>query len=55
MACVRAAVDAAQQNGVKAWLYDEDRWPSGAAGGIVLGLIGWPTLVRSWKKHSGKP
>ncbi len=35
MACVRAAVDAAQQNGVKAWLYDEDRWPSGAAGGRV--------------------
>lgn len=30
-ACVKAAVD----RGMKVWLYDEDRWPSGFAGGLV--------------------
>lgn len=33
--CVKACVDEASQLGMRAWLYDEDRWPSGAAGGIV--------------------
>ena len=33
--CVDAAVDEASKLGMKAWLYDEDRWPSGAAGGLV--------------------
>ena len=33
--CVDAAVDEAEKLGMKAWLYDEDRWPSGAAGGLV--------------------
>ena len=33
--CVRACIDEAEKNGLKAWLYDEDRWPSGAAGGKV--------------------
>jgi hypothetical protein len=28
-------VNAAKQAGTYAWLYDEDRWPSGAAGGLV--------------------
>lgn len=35
MECIRAAVEAAQKEGIAAWLYDEDRWPSGAAGGLV--------------------
>ena len=35
MAVVRACVDKALQEGMLAWLYDEDRWPSGAAGGLV--------------------
>ncbi len=30
-ACARKA----KANGMEAWLYDEDRWPSGAAGGLV--------------------
>jgi len=30
-----AAVDEARKQGMLAWVYDEDRWPSGAAGGIV--------------------
>ena len=33
--CVKACTDEAEKNGMNAWLYDEDRWPSGAAGGIV--------------------
>lgn len=32
---VRAAVETAEEEGLPAWLYDEDRWPSGAAGGRV--------------------
>jgi len=35
MACVRACVDEARDQDMLAWLYDEDRWPSGAAGGLV--------------------
>ncbi len=32
---IRACIDEARKLGLKAWLYDEDRWPSGAAGGLV--------------------
>ena len=32
---VRACVRKAQEEGMYAWLYDEDRWPSGCAGGKV--------------------
>ncbi len=31
----RAVVDECKRQGMEAWLYDEDRWPSGAAGGLV--------------------
>lgn len=34
-ACVKACADEAAKLGMRAWLYDEDRWPSGAAGGLV--------------------
>ncbi|MCX7920157.1 MAG: glycosyl hydrolase [bacterium] len=43
MACIRAAVKAAKKNKMFAWLYDEDRWPSGFAGGIV------PKLSKSYR------
>ncbi len=33
--CVNACVDEAAKLKMRAWLYDEDRWPSGAAGGLV--------------------
>jgi hypothetical protein len=33
--CIKACVDEARANGLNAWLYDEDRWPSGAAGGKI--------------------
>ena len=35
MSLVRACVDKAKSENMLAWLYDEDRWPSGAAGGLV--------------------
>ncbi len=36
MACVRACVEAAHERGMGAWLYDEDKWPSGFAGGLSV-------------------
>ena len=35
MSLVDSCVKKAKSNNMLAWLYDEDRWPSGAAGGIV--------------------
>jgi hypothetical protein len=36
MACIRACADEARQRGMGAWLYDEDKWPSGFAGGLSV-------------------
>ena len=36
MECVRASVDEARRRGMGAWLYDEDKWPSGFAGGLSV-------------------
>jgi hypothetical protein len=38
--CVEAAVDEAAGLGMQVWLYDEDRWPSGTAGGSVPAKYG---------------
>ncbi len=35
MARIRTCVQSARERGMLAWLYDEDRWPSGFAGGDV--------------------
>jgi hypothetical protein len=35
MAAVRACVAEGERQGLLTWLYDEDRWPSGFAGGLV--------------------
>ncbi len=35
MRCIKAAVDEAKKTDMLAYLYDEDRWPSGFAGGII--------------------
>jgi len=37
MDVVRACVDEATKLDMQAWLYDEDRWPSGAAGSLTTG------------------
>ncbi|MBO5879136.1 MAG: hypothetical protein J6Q68_01100 [Clostridia bacterium] len=36
---VKFSVNEAERRGMLAWLYDEDRWPSGSAGGIVTKKI----------------
>jgi len=36
MECIAAAVAEARAQGMQAWLYDEDRWPSGYGGGLVV-------------------
>jgi hypothetical protein len=36
MACVHACVEEARKRGMGAWLYDEDKWPSGFAGGLSI-------------------
>ena len=35
MALVRFCVEEGKRQGLTIWLYDEDRWPSGTAGGLV--------------------
>ncbi len=32
---INACADYAEKKGLEAWIYDEDRWPSGTAGGMV--------------------
>ncbi|MEI7901930.1 MAG: hypothetical protein WCK89_16885 [bacterium] len=32
---INAVADESEKLGMEAWLYDEDRWPSGSAGGLV--------------------
>lgn len=32
---INACTDEAEKQGMEAWLYDEDRWPSGSAGGLA--------------------
>ena len=34
--CVHRAISVAKELDMKAWLYDEDRWPSGTAGGSIM-------------------
>ena len=35
MQLCNACIDEAQKVGIHAWIYDEDKWPSGYAGGVV--------------------
>lgn len=38
MEAVHASIDEAQKHSISAWLYDEDRWPSGYGAGVVAEL-----------------
>lgn len=38
--CVHRAIATAKELDMKAWLYDEDRWPSGTAGGSIMEIGG---------------
>jgi hypothetical protein len=33
--CIKVCVEEAKSSNLEAWLYDEDRWPSGSAGGLA--------------------
>lgn len=46
MECVRKSVATAKENGMSTWIYDEDKWTSGAAGGMVA--------ARDSEKYSAK-
>jgi hypothetical protein len=55
---VKSAADEAQRLGMHIWLYDEDRWPSGAAGGLVtkdLNLRFRQLLMTSCRPDIGEP
>ncbi len=45
--CIRACVDEAGKLGMQAWSYDENGWPSGFAGGILLkDKANWATYLK---------
>lgn len=45
--CIRACVDEAEKLGMEAWSYDENGWPSGFAGGILLkDRANWATYLK---------
>ncbi|HUT73544.1 MAG TPA: glycosyl hydrolase [Armatimonadota bacterium] len=46
MECIEAAVDEARQLGLEAWLYDEDKWPSGTVGTVI------PDLGPEWQQKT---
>ena len=45
MKCVAACIDEAKKQGMQTWLYDEDGFPSGCAGGLV------PTMGDEYARH----
>ena len=46
-ACVNACVDEAEKLDMEAWSYDENGWPSGFAGGILLkDSANWATFLK---------
>ncbi|WP_238177723.1 glycosyl hydrolase [Paenibacillus contaminans] len=47
MSCAAAVVEAAKNMGMHAWLYDEDRFPSGGAGGLVCRQGGDPFRAKA--------
>ncbi len=55
--CIRASIDEAEKQGLLACLYDEDRWASGAAGGLVTRDPKFRAKLLYLKRldHSGEP
>jgi hypothetical protein len=49
---IRAAALEAEALGMEAWLYDEDRWPSGTAGGSVPAKWGDMAAARGSPRRS---
>ena len=55
MHAVETCVDEAQRRGLLAWLYDEDRWPSGFAGGLVTQDPQFRCRTLVWSKKAELP
>lgn len=57
MHAVRTCVEVAKREGLSAWLYDEDRYPAGAAGGLVTRHVRYRTryLLLTRKKRAELP
>ena len=53
--CINACIDEAEKRGMKAWLYDEDRWPSGAAGSLVTRDTRYRQRTLQCQKIEGDP
>ncbi|MFA4945618.1 MAG: hypothetical protein WC789_13080 [Lentisphaeria bacterium] len=61
MDLVRLCTEEARRRGMLSWLYDEDRWPSGFAGGLVTAeerfrarhLLFTPVANADWKPQPG--
>jgi hypothetical protein len=52
MNCIKETVKYAKEKGMKMYLYDEDRWPSGFAGGIVTKKKeNRIKILKIWKKR----
>ena len=53
---VHFALEYAEKIGLKIWIYDEDRWPSGSAGGIITADLGLRKkyLLITKQKRDGK-
>lgn len=46
MECIEAAVDESRKVGTDAWLYDEDKWPSGSVGSVI------PDMGPEWRQKT---
>ena len=51
--CINACADEGQRLGMESWLYDEDRWPSGTAGGIVTQNSEYSIRYIRYERHKG--
>jgi hypothetical protein len=49
---VRSCIDEAKKTGMESWLYDEDRWPSGSAGGIVTKDVKYRAQLLILTRHA---
>ena len=55
-AAVAASVDEAEKQGMNAWCYDENGWPSGFAGGVLLqNPANWAHYLRAEHKSAFDP
>ncbi len=50
---INACADTAEKLGMEAWLYDEDRWPSGIAGGLVTKNKEYQDAIFDWYSNTG--